>query len=87
MRPAVHLRPDRLRAHAAAAVELAGSLESARAARPPDQDDRATAELDAALRRAARELAELGAVLADAAAGAESADRESALGLHRASRS
>jgi molybdenum-dependent DNA-binding transcriptional regulator ModE len=86
MRPDVHLRPDRLHAHAGAAVELAGALESALAARPRGGTDRGTAELDAALRRAARELAELAAVLAVAAA-AESADRDSAQALHRAGRS
>jgi hypothetical protein len=87
MRPAVHLRPERLRAHAAAAVELSGALESARAARPRDGSGHGTAELDCALRRAAGELAELAAVLGAAAAAAGSADRESALALNRAGRS
>ncbi len=79
MRPGVHVRPDRLRDHAAAAAELAGSLQAV-------LDGRGPAELDAALRRSARELAELGAVLAAAAVAAESADRAAMLALRRVGR-
>ncbi len=90
MRPAVHLRPDRLRAHAAAAVELSGSLQEQLTRRPPEEagaDLGELAELDTTVRRAARELAELGAVLATVAAAAESADRAVAHAVHRVDRS
>ena len=80
MRPGVHVRPERLRAHAAAAAELADSLHAV-------IDGRGPAEFDTGLRRAVHELAELGAVLGATAAAAESADRAASLALRRAGRS
>jgi hypothetical protein len=89
MRPAVHLHPDRLRAHSAAAAELAGVLQAALARRPPaagaaSDAGRALWEIDTAVRRAARELAELGAALAAVAAATESSDHDAARAMRRA---
>ena len=72
----MHLRPDRLRAHAAIAAELMGAV--AGLGRPSGAEHVAVA-----LRRASRELAELQAALLAAAAGAERADEDAAMGLTR----
>jgi hypothetical protein len=66
----MHLRPDRLRSHAADATELAGAL--AALGRPPGA---AAEHIDTARLRALRELAEIEAALRGAAADADAADR------------
>lgn len=85
MPPAVHLRPDRLRTHAAEAAALAAGLRSALGARPgdrpPDTDGFVTT-----LRQALLELGDLGAALLSAADAAERADAEAARSLRRAGR-
>lgn len=75
----MHLRPDRLRAHAALAADLAGVLE----ALGPAPDTRAE-RVDAVVLRARRELAEVEAALRGAATMAEAADHAAAAALHRA---
>lgn len=80
----LHVRPDRLRAHAAEAADLAAGLRSALRDRPggsPDLDGLVTT-----LRHALLELGELGAVLLAAADAAERADAEAAGALRRAGR-
>lgn len=83
MPPAVHLRPDRLRTHAAEAADLAAGLRSVLGGRSgdgsPDLD-----RLVTTLRNALLELGELGAVLLDAADRAERADADAARSLRRA---
>jgi hypothetical protein len=81
MQPAVHLRPDRLRVHAAEAADLADGLRSVVECRdgPADLDHVVTA-----LRHALLELGELGAVLTAAAAAAERCDAEAVRTLRRA---
>ena len=82
MPPAVHLRPDRLRVHAAEATDLATGLRAALESGP--EGDRP--ELDrwhTGLRRAVQELAELSAVLVAAADNAERADAAAARVLLR----
>jgi hypothetical protein len=75
----MHLRPDRLRAHAVDLAEMADAL--ARLGRPP----RGAAELvGAAVTRARRELAEIEAALRAAAASAEAADHAAGDALRRA---
>ena len=70
----LHLRPDRLGAHAVTAATLSEELRAALHAAPevlsPDEE-----RVHAAVRRAVRELAALGAALAGAAVGYEAADR------------
>lgn len=88
MAPDVHRDPERLRGHAAAVHELADALFAAlRApARPPaftGPHAEELADLDAGVRRAVRELGELGAQLAAAAAVA-AADEDGAAILRRA---
>lgn len=73
----LHLHPDRLRAHAAAAAELSEELR----ALLPGPDLAAAAAVRAGVERAVRELAELSAAMAGAAAGVEDADREAATAL------
>ncbi len=73
----MHLRPDRLRAHAAAAAELAGALEAL---------DRAPAvadSIDTVVLRARRGLVEVEAALRSAACGADTADRTAVAALQR----
>lgn len=82
MQRAVHVRPDRLRAHAAAALELSGALQAVLGGRPEEMTE--LDQLDTRLRRAVRELAELNAVLAAVADAAESADRDAVRAVHRA---
>jgi len=65
----MHLRPDRLRAHAAEAADMADAL--ARLGRAPGP---AGALVDTAVARARRELAEVEMSLRSAAAAAEAAD-------------
>ena len=74
----MHLRPDRLRAHAAEAADMADAL--ARLGRAPGP---AGGLVDTAVARARRELAEVEVSLRTAAAAAEAADHavESALRL------
>lgn len=83
MRPELHLHPDRLRAHSAAADELtdvlAGSLHG-----PDLPADAEIERLDASVRRAIRELTELSAALSAAARAAEAADAEAGRALRRA---
>lgn len=87
MRPEVHLRPDRLRRHAAAADQLADALLSALLGpgRPvlagPADDE--LARLETGARRAIGELAEMASVLRSAASAAESADTATAGALGR----
>jgi hypothetical protein len=81
MAPELHLRPDRLRTHAATAAGLADELHAAGgrpAAEQPEVDRLRTAVL-----RAAGELAELSAVLATAATAAERSDEAAAGSLGR----
>jgi hypothetical protein len=66
---AMHLRPDRLRAHAAEAADMADAL--ARLGRAPGS---AGGLVDTAVARARRELAEVEMSLRSAAAAAEAAD-------------
>ncbi len=83
MPPAVHLRPDRLRAHAAEATALSDVLRGAQKGRPsaahPGLD-----VVDTGLHRAVRELTELAAVLIAAAHAAETADVDAARALRQA---
>ena len=65
----MHLRPDRLRAHAAEVADMADAL--ARLGRAPGP---AGALVDTAVARARRELAEVEMSLRSAAAAAEAAD-------------
>ena len=65
----MHLRPDRLRAHAAEAADMADAL--ARLGRAPGP---AGGRVDTAVARARRELAEVEMSLRSAAAAAEAAD-------------
>jgi hypothetical protein len=74
----MHLRPDRLRAHAAVAAELAGALEAL--GRAPGS---AADSIDSIVLRARRELAEVEAVLRGAAGNAEAADHAVAAVLER----
>jgi hypothetical protein len=74
----MHLRPDRLRAHAAEAAELAEALAELGRAPGPAAD-----LVDAAVMRARRELAEVEVALRAAAATAEAADRAAELALGR----
>ncbi|HEY0813209.1 MAG TPA: hypothetical protein VGE11_07990 [Pseudonocardia sp.] len=69
----MHLRPDRLRAHAADTADVAGALEALGRAPGP-----AAERIDFALRRALRELAEIEAALRGAAAHADAADQTAA---------
>jgi hypothetical protein len=83
MRPELHLHPDRLRAHAAAAHDLTDAL--AGALRGPDLPADAEIErLDTSVRRAISELAELSAALGAAATAAEAADVDAERALRRA---
>ncbi len=71
----LHLHPDRLGAHAVTAAELSEELRALlhggpAEARTPDEE-----RVQAAVLRAVRELAALGAALAGAAAEHEAADR------------
>jgi hypothetical protein len=72
----LHLHPDRLRAHATAAAGLSEELRAVLRAVPELPGDGATEghRLQAALRGAVRELAEISATLAGAAAAATAAD-------------
>lgn len=88
MHPDVHRDPERLREHAAAARELADVLRAALSDADPSAmvpvPHRAELDrLDTSVRRAARELAELGDALAAAAAVGHT-DVELAAGLGRA---
>lgn len=85
MHPDVHRDPERLREHAAAARELADVLQAALGAPDagPTQHRAEVDRLDTSVRRAARELAELGDALAAAAAVGHT-DTELAGRLHRA---
>jgi hypothetical protein len=73
---AMHLRPDRLRAHAAEAADMADAL--ARLGRAPGS---AGGLVDTAVARARRELAEVEMSLRSAAAAAEAADHAAENGL------
>lgn len=75
----MHLRPDRLRAHAVCAAEMAGALARLGRASGP-----AAEPVDSAVMRARRELAEVEAALRGAAAAAETADRAAADALRQA---
>ena len=72
----MHLRPDRLRAHAAEAAEMAAVL--AVLGRAPSA---AVEPVDSAVTRARRELAEVEVSLRTAAAAAEAADHAAASAL------
>jgi hypothetical protein len=75
----MHLRPDRLRVHAAAAAELTAEL--AGLGRAPWA---AAEQVDAAVFTAQRELAEVEAALNSAATGAEDADHAAWAAFQRA---
>ena len=75
----MHLRPDRLRAHAADAADMAEAL--AKLGRAPGQ---AAEPVDAAVTRARRELAEIEAALRSAAAAVEAAEHVAENALRRA---
>jgi hypothetical protein len=75
----MHLRPDRLRLHAAAAAELAADL--AKLGRAPGV---AAGQVDAGVLTAQRELAEIEAALRSAATGAEAADHAAEAAFLRA---
>lgn len=90
MRPDVHLRPDRLLAHAATATALSDALLAAvrGPGRPADGEPAAVGperteleRLDTALRRAVRELDELSAAIVRAVAVASRVDADAAHGL------
>ena len=74
----MHLRPDRLRAHAAEAADMADAL--ANLGVPPA---RAAEPIDVAVARARRELTAIDAALRGAAASAEAADRRAADAVRR----
>jgi hypothetical protein len=74
----MHLRPERLRAHAADAADLAGALEAL--GRPPDP---ALERIDTALLRVLRELVMIEAALRGAAADADAADQDAAATVAR----
>ena len=74
----MHLRPDRLRAHAAEAADMADAL--ARVGRAPGP---AAGLVDTAVARAHRELAEVEMSLRSAAAAAEAADHAAENALWR----
>ena len=74
----MHLRPDRLRAHAADAADMAEALE--RLGRAPGP---AAEPVDTAVTRARRELAEIEAALRGAAVVVESAERAAEDALRR----
>ena len=74
----MHLRPDRLRAHAADAADLASALKALGRAPGP-----AAEGIDTALRQVLRELVEIEAALRGAAADADAADQAAAAGLQR----
>ena len=74
----MHLRPDRLRAHAAEAADMAAAL--ARLGRAPGP---AVALVDTAVMRARRELAEMEMSLRTAAAAVEAADHAAEDALRR----
>jgi hypothetical protein len=74
----MHLRPDRLRAHAAEAADMADAL--ARMGRAPGP---AAGLVDTAVARAHRELAEVEMSLRSAAAAAEAADHAAENALRR----
>ena len=75
----MHLRPDRLRVHAAAAAELAAAL-----AVLSSVPEAGAERVDAAVLRARRELAEIEAALRTAAAGAEATDEAATVAFRRA---
>ena len=75
----MHLRPDRLRAHAAEAADMADAL--ARVGRAPGP---AAGLVDTAVARARRELAEVEMSLRSAAAAVEAADHAAENALWRA---
>jgi thiamine monophosphate kinase len=94
MRPDIHLHPDRLRAHAAAAIDLSDGLLGSlmRVGRPsvngaaPALDPDHVAELDRldhAVRRAVEELAGLAAALDNAATTTTAADDSAAHAFRR----
>ena len=74
----MHLRPDRLRAHAAEAADMAEAL--ARLGRAPAP---AADPVDTAVARARRELVEVEMALRSAAAAAEAADHAAENALRR----
>jgi cob(I)alamin adenosyltransferase len=81
MRCELNLDPDRLRAAAVAAAGLADELRAVAA--PPPPADPPLDRLRAALRRAAAELADLGAELAAVADAAQRDDAMAARSLRR----
>lgn len=74
----MHLRPERLRSHAAVAADLAHALEALGPAPGP-----AAERIDTVVRRARRELAEIEAALRGVAADAEAADEAAVDALRR----
>ena len=75
----MHMRPDRLRAHAADAADMAEALAKLGPAPGP-----AAEPLDAAVTRARQEFAEIEAALRSAAAAADAAEYAAGEALRRA---
>ena len=75
----MHLRPDRLRAHAADAADMAEALAKLERAPGP-----AAEPVDTAVTRARRELTEIEAALRGAAAAVEAAEHTAVDALRRA---
>jgi hypothetical protein len=85
MRPGVHLRPDRLRRHAAVASELVDALHGVLRAAPAASSGTAELErLDTTVRRAIGELHELRGKLLATAEAAVAADAGAADAVRRA---
>jgi hypothetical protein len=78
----MHLRPDRLRAHAAEAAQMAAEMAEA-LARPGRAPGPAADLVDIAVMRARRELAEVEVALRTAAATAEAAEHAAEVALGR----
>jgi len=77
----LRLDPDRLRAHARVAAELADELRAAGRSVPAGRPE--TERLRDAVLRAAGRIGELGGVLSDTAAAAAAGDRAAAAELRR----
>jgi|GEM_PF-2563505 len=84
MRPEVHLRPDRLLVHAGVADGLSEALQEVLRGHGRFVADEELDRLHTAVRRAVRELGELGAALTTAAVSADRADTDASLAIRRA---
>ncbi|HYH32107.1 MAG TPA: hypothetical protein VD903_17175 [Pseudonocardia sp.] len=86
MRPDLHLHPERLRGHAAAAAGLSEELRAALHGAPVDDPGEEPERLRNAVGLAVRELAELSAALSGAATAVHEADVEVRAALGRVGR-